>query len=69
MKEGISFFTAYSICRWGSFDALSVILAVHSSTTFSKIITAMVVAGGSKGAIKLMQEFLGVKDITPEEQK
>jgi len=72
LKEFIAVGTAFGICNWASFDALAQIFqtqffSVHPvSNLFSRLMTALVIAGGSKGAIALMQGYFGIKS-TPSD--
>lgn len=61
-KEFIAFFAAAVICwRW-DFDALSMIILTQEETTkFGTVLTAAVIAGGSKGAVKLFHDVLDWK--------
>jgi len=60
-KEGLAFLLAAAICFAFRFDAISIIFLTGSITTEGTIITAAVVAGGSKASIKLFHDVLGVK--------
>jgi hypothetical protein len=60
LKELVAIALAYNLCAWASFDALALMFHKESSW-HSVLITALVVAGGSKGAVKLMQGYLGIK--------
>ncbi len=63
VKEVVALAFALVICYWADFDAFSAILA-QKSNLFSTFLTGLLVAGGSKGAIKLVQGYLGItKDI------
>ena|SRR5579859_5613932 len=61
-KEVIAFFASYTICQTAKFDALKILFKCDSSD-IGQIITALVIAGGSKGAIKLMQDVWKIKNI------
>jgi|GEM_PF-4756393 len=61
-KEVIAFLTSYTICLTAKFDALSILFKTEFSDA-GQIISAMVIAGGSKGAIKLMQDVWKIKNI------
>lgn len=67
MKEFIAFGVSYSVCRIYNFDCLSRLFCesapLNQVTDFGEILTAMVIAGGSKGAMKLMQDYLGIKNL------
>ena len=63
LRAPIALGVAYVICIWADFDVLSVLFAKENgySGDFSlgPLITAAVIAGGSKGAILLFQGVLG----------
>ena len=63
LRAPIALLTAYVICIWFDFDVLSILFARENgySGDFSlgPLITAAVIAGGSKGAILLFQGVLG----------
>ena len=60
LKEIIAIAFAYNLCVWSGFDGLSLMFQKVSSR-YSLILSALVIAGGSKGAVKLMQGYLGIK--------
>lgn len=69
-KEFIAFGLSFWVCATYNFDALANLFTTdttkYPATDFGEIITAMVIAGGSKGAMKLMQDYLGIKkSVTP----
>ena len=59
-KELVTLFVAYKIVAWAHFDALALLMD-RPSVGKSQFLTALIVAGGSKGAIKLMQEYLDIR--------
>ena len=65
-KEVIAFALAWGLCRAFEFDAVALLFgrSVHWLTL---VLTAMIVAGGSKGAIRLMQGALKVRRPAIEE--
>ncbi len=66
LKAIIAFGTSYLICKSYNFDILSVLFYPDSPKPddIGTLITAFVVAGGSVGAIKLFQDYLGLsKDL------
>jgi hypothetical protein len=69
VKELIAFGVSFAVCWYWDFDALSVLMPVSHSrmTLFGELITAMVVAGGSKGAMKLFTDWLGIKSSAQKE--
>lgn len=69
VKELIALGTSFFVCWWWDFDALSVLLPVsHSTMTLmGMLITAMIIAGGSKGAAKLFSDWMGIKSSAQKE--
>jgi len=63
LKEPIALGCAWQMCTWAGFDALAALFPDRPSTHFSHLLTAMVIAGGSKGAMKLFQDVLGIKNL------
>lgn len=59
VKEFIAAGLSLAICIGWDFDAVSVILLREKTTFFGKLITALVLAGGSKGSIRLFRDILG----------
>ena len=69
MKEGISFLVSVGICFQMQFDALSISLASSDHMTVpGMIVTGAVIAGGSKGSVKLFRDVLGFMS-TAEKEK
>ena len=61
LKEPIAFLVALLVCwRW-DFDAVSSILLTEKTTVLGKVITAGVIAGGSKASVKLFRGMMGAK--------
>jgi hypothetical protein len=58
IKELISFALATTACWYWDFDALSMIFLKEQTTFVGVVITGGVVAGGSKGAVKLFTEVI-----------
>lgn len=61
LREVIALGVSAGICITWNFDALSIILVQEKTTLYGAIITGAVVAGGSKGAVKLFHDVLGMK--------
>ena len=63
LRAPIALGVAYAICIWADFDVLSILFAKENGYTgdfsLGPLITAAVIAGGSKGAILLFQGVLG----------
>ena len=59
LKELIAFVLAAGVCWYWGFDAVSIIFLREKMTLPGILITAAVVAGGSKASIKLFRDVLG----------
>lgn len=68
-KEIIAFGVALLVCMYWDFDAISVMILKETTTFPGKLITAGVIAGGSKGSVKLFRDVLGVKSIALQERE
>jgi hypothetical protein len=68
-KEPIALGLAFVVCRYWQFDAISVVILRETVTWHGELITAAVIAGGSKGAVKLFHDVLGVRSEAAEEKK
>jgi len=69
LKEVISFGVSLAVCWVVHFDALTISFVSSDETQiFGYVLTAMVIAGGSKGSIKLFKDWLGFRS-TYEEQR
>lgn len=59
VKEVIAFGVAVGICiRW-HFDAVSMTILTERTSHFGEIVTAGIIAGGSKGSVALFRDWLG----------
>lgn len=67
LKEPIAFALALTLCLGWKFDALAVLLYGDSPSPVGYAITAAVIAGGSKGAIKLFHDLMKVKSNAAKE--
>jgi hypothetical protein len=60
-KEPIAFLVALLICWYWDFDLVSVLLTNDKVRFVGEILTAAVVAGGSKASIKLFHDLMDVR--------
>lgn len=67
LKEIISFIVALLICYFWDFDAVSIILLSDQIHLLGIVITALVVAGGSKASIALFHQILNVRSNAEKE--
>ncbi len=61
LKELIAFVVAVLACWYWDFDAVSMIFLKEKVTLLGMVITGGIVAGGSKGSIKLFRGVMGFK--------
>ncbi len=69
IKEPIALGTALILCFSFEFDAVAVLLKQDSWTVIGTILTAGVVAGGSKASIKLFVDVMNIRNLSPEEEE
>jgi hypothetical protein len=61
IKELVAFAVALAVCvRW-NFDAISMTVLTARTSRLGEILTAGVIAGGSKASIKLFRDILGFR--------
>lgn len=68
-KELIAFLLALVVCLRWQFDAVSMIVLAGKTTPLGAVITAAVIAGGSKASIKLFRDVLGFKSSAYREKE
>jgi hypothetical protein len=61
VKEPIAFLAALGVCASWDFDAVSMVVLAERTNWFGYLVTAGVIAGGSKASIALFQDFLKIK--------
>lgn len=59
-KTVVAYAVSFSICWYYDFDLIATLLEPQSVTLLGIVITAGILAGGSAGAVKLMQDILGL---------
>lgn len=69
LKELIAFVVAVLACWYWDFDAVSMIFLKEKVTLLGMVITGGIVAGGSKGAIKLFRDVMGLKSTAQQEEE
>ncbi len=60
-KEPIAFALAFGVCKLADFDALSITLQRAAISNLGQIITAAIIAGGSKASIKLFHDVIDAR--------
>lgn len=68
-KELISFGLALFVCSFWDFDALSVILVSDGTGWPGYLVTAAIIAGGSKASIKFFHDVIGVMSAAEKKRK
>jgi hypothetical protein len=61
LKAPIAFIVALLVCLRWDFDAVSMVVLGDHTTRLGEVITAAVIAGGSKASIKLFHDVMNVK--------
>ncbi|HVN75411.1 MAG TPA: hypothetical protein VMT19_03775 [Thermoanaerobaculaceae bacterium] len=61
IKEIIAFAVSLVVCLKWQFDALSMTILSSRVSVIGQVVTAAIIAGGSKGSIKLFRDVLGWK--------
>lgn len=69
IKEPITVLVAFGVCRYWDFDALSVILVKEKTQFWGHLLTAAIVAGGSKASIKFFHDVLGAMSSAEKERQ
>ena len=69
LKEAIALGVSFFVCWQWDFDALSILMPVShpKMTLMGELFSALIVAGGSKGANKLFTDWLGIKSSAKSE--
>ena len=66
-KETLAFVVALIVCLVWDFDAISMVILADQTNWFGALVTAGIVAGGSKGSIKLFRDVMGWKSSAREQ--
>jgi len=69
VKEMVALAVAFAVCRYWDFDAVSAVLLTERTHLGGHFITAGVIAGGSKGSIKLFRDVMGFKSTAIAEKE
>ena len=66
LKEVIALGIAYVICSRWQFDAISLVVTSEHVTRTGELITAAVIAGGSKASMRLFHDLMGARSSAHE---
>lgn len=70
LRELISFIVSVAVCIYWQFDAVTIIIVSSDVMTVpGMVITGGIVAGGSKGSIKLFKDVLGFMSSAERERQ
>lgn len=61
LREVIAFAVGIAACVYWRFDVAGIVFSHEASTVPGYVLTGAVVAGGSKGSVKLFRDVLGFK--------
>ncbi len=61
IKAPVAFLVSLVVCLKWQFDAVSMIILAEKTTLLGEVITAAVIAGGSKASIKLFHDVMDVR--------
>jgi hypothetical protein len=68
LKEPIAFLVSLGVVWYWQFDALGVVLHAEQTSLWGYLITAGIIAGGSKASIKLFHDLLKVRSTAERER-
>ena len=69
-KEIISFIASAAVCFYWEFDAVTIIIVSSDTMTYpGMLLTGGIIAGGSKGSIKLFKDVLGFMSSAEKEKQ
>ena len=68
-KAPIAFLLAFFVCRYWDFDAISATILADQTSIWGHLITAGVIAGGSKASIKLFHDMMGAMSDAEKKRK
>ena len=67
MKEPIAFLVSLAVVNAYKFDAMAILFKEEKASWLGFALTAGIIAGGSKGSIKLFRDYLGWKSNAQKE--
>jgi hypothetical protein len=69
LKAPIAFLVALAMCRQWQFDAISMTVLAEQTNLFGYVLTAGLIAGGSKASLKFFHEVLNSMSPSERERK
>jgi hypothetical protein len=69
LKEFLAFVLSLVVCLSWDFDAVSIIFLTRQTSTLGIVVTAAIVAGGSKSSVALFQDVMKVMSSAQRERR
>ena len=69
LKEFLAFGLALIVCLRWEFDVVSIIFLTDQTGKFGLVLTAAIIAGGSKSSVVLFQDVMGVMSSAQKERR
>ncbi|MDD9995546.1 MAG: hypothetical protein OXS35_07370 [Dehalococcoidia bacterium] len=69
VKAPIAFLLAWGVCTQWDFDAISTTILVEQTPRVGHLLTAAIIAGGSKASIKLFHDVMGAMSDAEKKRK
>lgn len=69
LKEPITFLVAFGVVRFWDFDAFSIIFVKEHTELWGHVLTAAIVAGGSKASIKFFHGVVGAMSTAEQDRQ
>lgn len=69
LKEPIAFAVSFVVCRHWDFDAISVLFGKGGSQQWGHVLTAAIIAGGSKASLVLFHNVIGAMSNAEAERR
>lgn len=68
LKEPLAFVLSFAIVRYWKLDVLGMLFRADRASVWGYLITAAIIAGGSKASLKLFHDLLKVKSTAEKER-
>ena len=69
LKEPIAFVVSFVVCRHWNFDAISVLFGKGGTQPWGHVLTAAIIAGGSKASLVLFHNVIGAMSSAEAERR
>lgn len=68
IKEILALFVSYAVVQGVEFDIFAIVFHLEHPSKWGYVMTAAIIAGGSKASVKLFQDILGIKSKALQEK-